>query len=159
MLKELIETEQSYRDKADELQEKILEKLKPIFNKLRHEYSVKYSKTVPRWLNEFLDPEHKFEFCLYAELDGYRIDDEREMLILNYYDKGYDCYDSDEFEIPLSIVEKELSGEGTGDETLVWYKGILEDAYKRKEKQRQEKEKVKKSKEYQQYLKLKEKYE
>ena len=76
-----------------------------------------------------------------------------------YYDKGYDCYDSAEFEIPLDIVEKELSEEGNGDETLVWYKGIIEDAYKRKQTKIKEREDRKKTNEYQQYLKLKEKYE
>lgn len=159
MLKELIDTEQSYRDRADQLQEKILEKLRPIFNKMRHEYSGKDYTSVPCWMNELIDPKHKFAFCLYSTLDGYRIDEERGMLILNYYDKGYDCYDSSEFEIPLDIVEKELSGEGTGDETLVWYKGIIEDAYQRKQAKIKEREDRKKTKEYQQYLKLKEKYE
>ena len=114
MIKELIETEKRLREEADSYQDTILNKLKPIFSIIKAEYLDK-EKTIDS--NELV-----LNFGYRSTLDDYRIVDD--YLYLNYYDRGYDCYDCAEFKIPLEVVEKEL--QSTTGAVLEWYRDEID---------------------------------
>lgn len=149
MLKELIEKEKFHLDAAQKLSDEIYQKLGPIFEQLREEY-IKHGK---EGLEKFIGEKHTFKFYKYSSLDGYRLDSNT--LILHYYDRGYDCYDGDEFEIPLEIVEKDLEGSG---KALDWYKELFEKAAKKKEDKRKKKEMKTREDELAELKRLQEKY-
>ena len=154
ILKDLFVEEVAIENRKNEIHREIMGKLKPIFNKLRDIY-VEHTETDN--LPVYMDKEHCFKFNSWCDIDGYKIIED--MLYLHYYDYGYDCYDSDYFVIPLSVVEDELSPLGKGNETVVWYNKQWEEADKRREEKSKEKERAQADEEYKQYLKLKEKYE
>ena len=87
------------------------------------------------------------EFDSYSKPDNYYID-ENNNLVINYYDTGYDCYDYRKLIIPMDAIES--------DETIEkWFKEVTDKFQERRKKSKEDKEKA----EYEQYLKLKEKYE
>lgn len=155
----MIEEEAYLRDKAENISDEIMKKLKPIFYRLLNEYlhHPYCGDSNYQTFKKELGRGKEFEFNRWSCLDGYSIDGDD--LVLNYYDDGYDCYESAEFRIPLSIIEDELSPLGKGDETLVWYKQVLDEAKQKVEEGKKNREKEKENKEYQNYLKLKKKYE
>lgn len=159
MIKQMIEEEAYLRNKAEDISDEITKKLKPIFKRLLNEYlhhpycdGANYQA-----FKKQLGRKKAFEFNRWSALDGYRIDGDD--ILLHYYDDGYDCYESEEFSIPLSVVEDELSPIGKGDETIVWYRKQLDEAQQRVEKEKKENKKKQEDEEYQKYLKLKDKYE
>lgn len=120
MIKEMIEEEAYLRDKAENISDEIMKKLKPIFYRLLNEYlhHPYCGDSNYQTFKKELGRGKEFEFNRWSCLDGYSIDGDD--LVLNYY--------SAEFRIPLSIIEDELSPLGKGDETLVWYKQVLDEA-------------------------------
>ena len=149
MIKELIEKEKFHLDAAEKLSDEIYQKLGPIFEQLREEY-ISLAKS---GLEKFIDEKHTFKFYKYSSLDGYKL--EGNILILHYYDRGYDCYDGDEFEIPLEIIEKDLIEPG---KALDWYKGIFEAATKKKEEKKIKDAEKAKEKELAELKRLQKKY-
>ncbi len=145
MIKELIETENDLRKDADSYRETIFDKLKPIFSIIKAEYLDK-EKIIH-------SEELGLKFGYRSTLDDYRL--VGDSLYLNYYDHGYDCYDSAEFKIPLEVVEKELQSEGA---VLEWYRGEV-DKYLEKQKELQKKKEAEKEeKELAELKRLQEKY-
>ena len=146
MIKELIETEKRLREEANSYQENILNKLKPIFSIIKAEYLDK-EKIIH-------SEELGLKFGYRSTLDDYRL--VGDYLCLNYYDRGYDCYDCAEFKMPLEVVEKEL--QSTTGAVLEWYKGEI-DKYLEKQKELQKKKEAEKEeKELAELKRLQEKY-
>ncbi len=89
-------------------------------------------------------------FNSYSTYDGFRYSDNK--IFLHYYDHGYDCYDCEEFSIPIEAAESE-------EKAKEW---ALEEIKKMKEKGEKEME-IKKKKaednEKAEYERLKKKYE
>lgn len=143
MIKQMIEEEAYLRNKAEDISDEITKKLKPIFKRLLNEYlhHPYCDGANDQAFKKQLGRKKAFEFNRWSALDGYRIDGDD--LLLHYYDNGYDCYESEEFSIPLSVVEDELSPIGKGDETIVWYRKQLDEAQQRVEK---EKKRIRKNK-------------
>lgn len=146
MIKELIETEKELRKEANSYRKTIFDKLKPIFSIIKDEYLDK---------EDIIHSEKLvLSFGYYSTLDDYRIEDD--YLYLHYYEDGYDCYECDEFKIPLEVVEKEL--QSTTGAVLEWYKDEV-DKYLEKQKALQKKKEAKKrEKELAELKRLQEKY-
>ena len=147
MIKELIETEERLKREAESYEKTIMDKLKPIFQVIKTEYLDREE--------EIDSKELRLEFGYYSTLDGYRLDGEN--IYLHYYERGYDCYDCEEFKIPLEVVEKELLPSTTG-EVLAWYKAEIEKALNKKKELQKKKEAERREKELAELRRLQEKY-
>lgn len=137
-LENLISDWENKKLEVENIKSKIFSIGRTIFKKIL-ELDSEYRKKYPSF--------ELIKFASYSKPDDYSID-KNNNLVINYYDYGYDCYDCSKLVIPMDSVES--------DETIEkWFKGITDDFEEKRKKSKEDKEKA----EYEQFLKLKEKYE
>jgi len=137
-LENLIFDWENKKQELSSIKEHVFSVGKTIFDKVL-ELDLEYRKKYPSF--------ELIKFASYSKPDNYSID-KNNNLVINYYDCGYDCYDCSKLIIPMNAIES--------DETIEkWFKEITDKFEEDKKKSKKDKEKT----EYEQYLKLKEKYE
>lgn len=112
------------------LQEKLEDEVTKLFSYIYHTY------------NDVLS----FEKC--STYHHYDIDED--IICIEYYDYGYDCYDSREIEIPINDFVSD---------PFKWVDNWANNVYAEEKKKAEEAEKIKEERERKELKRLKEKYE
>lgn len=89
-------------------------------------------------------------FYQYSTYDGFRL--EGNNLYLHYYDYGYDCYDCEEFSIPVEVAETEEKAKEWAIKEIEKLKELRKQEDKQKELEKEKRERA-------EYERLKEKFE
>lgn len=92
------------------------------------------------------------QFGYYSDFERIEWDDSyEEAVVIRYYDRGYDLYESSTLLIPADILF---------DDTKIdkWIKSKIDEALEKKEQKRKDAEKRQEEKERQEYERLKEKF-
>lgn len=92
------------------------------------------------------------QFGYYSDFERIEWDDSyEEAMVIRYYDRGYDLYESSTLLIPADILF---------DDTKIdkWIKSKIDEALEKKEQKRKDAEKRQEEKERQEYERLKEKF-
>ena len=117
----------------------------------------KYDEEATRIFNKLkeADLEAKagiLQFGYYSDFERIEWDDSyEEAMVIRYYDRGYDLYESSTLLIPADILF---------DDTKIdkWIKSKIDEALEKKEQKRKDAEKRQEEKERQEYERLKEKF-
>lgn len=134
-IKVLGELESAYEKKESEVFDICDSVLKKIYN-LQTEYNKK---------------NHRRLFIISEGFKHFKTDDVEDrgdVIFINYYDLDYDCYDSDSILLPPDLFDSDTK-------LIEWFESRVSE-YDAKVKERKQ---INENKEYQEYLKLKEKYE
>ena len=134
-IKALEELESAYEKKESEVFDICDFVLKRIY-KLQTEYNRKNRKML------FIISEGFTHF----KVD--EVEDRGDLIFINYYDTDYDCYDSDSILLPPDIFDSD-------SKLTEWFESKVSE-YEAKVKERKQ---INENKEYQEYLRLKEKYD
>lgn len=121
------------------------------------EFVEKYDEEATRIFNKLkeADLEAKagiLQFGYYSDFERIEWDDSyEEAMVIRYYDRGYDLYESSTLLIPADILF---------DDTKIdkWIKSKIDEALEKKEQKRKDAEKRQEEKERQEYERLKEKF-
>lgn len=117
----------------------------------------KYDEEATRIFNKLkeADLEAKagiLQFGYYSDFERIEWDDSyEEAMVIRYYDRGYDLYESSTLLVPADILF---------DDTKIdkWIKSKIDEALEKKEQKRKDAEKRQEEKERQEYERLKEKF-
>lgn len=134
-IKALEELEAAYEKKESEVFDICDSVLKKIYN-LQTEYNKKNRKKL------FIISEGFTHF----KVDD--VEDRGDVIYINYYDTDYDCYDSDSILLPPDIFDSDTK-------LTEWFESKVSEY----EAKVQERKQINENKEYQEYLRLKEKYD
>ena len=117
----------------------------------------KYDEEVTRIFNKLKEADLKAEtdilrYGYYSDFERIEWDESYEdSIVVRYYDRGYDLYDSATLKIPADIL--------FDDEKIdKWIKSKIDEALEKKEQKRKATEKCQEEKERQEYERLKEKF-
>ena len=117
----------------------------------------KYDEEATRIFNKLKEADLEvkagiLQFGYYSDFERIEWDDSyEEAMVIRYYDRGYDLYESSTLLIPADILF---------DDTKIdkWIKSKIDEALEKKEQKRKDAEKRQEEKERQEYERLKEKF-
>lgn len=121
------------------------------------EFVEKYDEEATRIFNKLKEADLEvkagiLQFGYYSDFERIEWDDSyEEAMVIRYYDRGYDLYESSTLLIPADILF---------DDTKIdkWIKSKIDEALEKKEQKRKDAEKRQEEKERQEYERLKEKF-
>ena len=121
------------------------------------EFVEKYDEEATRIFNKLKEADLEvkagiLQFGYYSDFERIEWDDSyEEAMVIRYYDRGYDLYESSTLLIPADILF---------DDTKIdkWIKTKIDEALEKKEQKRKDAEKRQEEKERQEYERLKEKF-
>lgn len=121
------------------------------------EFVEKYDEEATRIFNKLKEADLEVKagilhFGYYSDFERIEWDDSyEEAMVIRYYDRGYDLYESSTLLIPADILF---------DDTKIdkWIKSKIDEALEKKEQKRKDAEKRQEEKERQEYERLKEKF-